>query len=300
VKKLSNLCDFKIYGPGEYTADANFAPVLHSVRITSNDLKGLFNPDIILFLLYKPTTYFSITENIREIDIPTVILEEDHYYKYSVYDDVNMFDWYRYLNFTILLRRHFYEEEPPIPSVWLPFSANEEEFNANDNENRESKIGFAGSYLGLEYYNIRRIAIETLKINGLLPDVYGKIIGNEYIEYLHKYIGSLSCSGGKLHTCLAKTFEIPLCGSVLLTNWMHNKIELFGDKQCFFKYKDDCSDIIDVANTILNDDDLREEVISNALEIVRERHTDEKRVIELYNILKAIADGKEPPRIWGQ
>jgi len=300
VKKLSNLCDFKIYGPGEYTADANFAPVLHSVRITFNDLKGLFNPDIVLFLLYKPTAYFSVTENIREIDIPTVILEEDHYYKDSVYDDVNMFEWYKTTNFTLLLRRHFYKEEAPLPSVWLPFAANEEEFNINNLVERESKIGFAGSYVGLEYYNIRRNAIKVLDTNNLLANHCGKIYDSGYIDYLRAYVGALTCSGGKLHTCLAKTFEIPLCGTALLTNWMHNKKELFGDKQCFFEYKDDCSDIVDVANTIINDVDMRNEVVANALKVVREKHTDSKRIVELYCILEAISTGKEPPRIWGQ
>ena len=300
VKKLSNLCNFKIYGPGEYTADANFAPVLHNERITFNDLKGLFNPDVVLFLLYKPTAYFSVTENIREIDIPTVILEEDHYYEYSIYDNRNMFEWYKYLNFTILLRRHFYKEEAPLPSVWLPFSVNEEEFEYSNNEQRVSKIGFAGSYIGLEYYDIRRNAIKVLSDNNLLAKHWGKLGDNVYIDYLHEYIGALTCSGGKLHTCLAKTFEIPLCGTALLTNWMHNKKELFGDKQCFFEYKDDCSDIIDVANTVINDIDMRNEVVANVIEVITERHTDKKRIVELHNILQSVVGGKEPPRIWGQ
>jgi len=300
VKQLSNLCDFKIYGPKEHILNIDFAPVQYDSRITTDDLKGLFNPDIILFLLYKPSVYFHTTEYICKMGIPSVIFEEDHYYNNEVYDEVNMFDWYKSMGFTLLLRRHFYEEEPPIPSVWLPYSVNEKEFNTNSEVDRENKIGFAGSYLGLGYYNIRRTAIEILKINGLLPDVYGKIFGNEYIDYLHKYVGCLSCSGGKIHTFLCKTLEISLCGTAVLTNRINGKTELFGNKQCFFEYKDDCSDLIDIASNVINDDDLRNEVVSNAIEVIMERHTDKKRIIEFYNILKAVTDGKEPPRIWGQ
>ena len=300
VKKLSNLCDFKIYGPGEYASDQNLAPVLYSKKITYNDLKGFFNPDIVLFLLYKPDAYFTETEYIRALDTLTVIVEEDHYYEDEIYNGVNIFDWYKYTNFTLLLRRHFYEEESPIPSVWLPFSVNEKEFSVGDNINRENRIGFAGSYIGLKYYDIRRNAVKTLDNNNLLASTWGKMYGDKYIDYLQKYVGTLTCSGSRLHTCLAKTFEIPLCGSALLTNHIHNTKELFGDKQCFFEYKDDCSDIIDVVNTIINDVDMRNEVISNVLEVVRKKHTDEKRIIELYNILQAVVDGKEPPRVWGQ
>jgi len=300
IKRLSELCDFKIYGPKEHTLNIDFAPVQHDKRITYSDLKGLFNPDIVLFLLYRPAAYFSVTRSICEIDVPYVILEEDHYYKDEIYSDINMFEWYKSTGFTLLLRRHFYEEESPIPSVWLPFSANEKEFKTNNNTDKECKIGFAGSYLGLEYYSIRRNAIKVLGTNDLLANPWGKIFGSEYIDYLHKYVGCLSCSGGKLHTCLAKTFEIPLSDTALLTNGIHNKKEIFGEKQCFFEYKDDCSDLVDVANTIINDVDMRDEVTANALEIVREKHTDEKRIVELYNILKAVVDGKEPPRVWGQ
>jgi len=300
IKKLSGLCYLKIYGPNEYELNRNFAPVKYNSKITSHDLKMLFNPDILLFLLYAPEAYINLTNQICKLGIPSVIREEDHYYKNLEYNNIDLFKWYKSMDFTLLMRRHFYEEEPPIPSVWTPPSVNEDEFIISSNINRESKIGFAGSYVGYEHYDIRRNAIKILRNNKLLASSWGKKCGSSYINYLHRYVGCLACSCGQIHTCLAKTFEISLCGTAVLTNWMHNKKELFGDKQCFFEYKDDCSDLVDVANTVINDVDLRNEVISNAIEVIHEKHTDKKRIVEYYNILKAVADGKEPPRVWGQ
>jgi len=300
VKKLSNLCDFKIFGRREDIINPKLAPVQFDIRILCDDLIKLFNPDVIIFILKSPTDYFNISGDICKKGVPTVVIELDHYYKDDVFDGINLFDWYKSMGFTFLLRRHFYEEESPIPSVWLPSSANDEEFFVDKSVDRENKIGFAGSYLELDYYSIRRNAIEVLKSNKLLSYTWGKIYGADYIRYLQKYVGNLACSCGKFHTCLAKTFEIPLCGTALLTNWMYNRKELFGDKQCFFEYKDDCSNLVDVANTVINDVDMRNEVVANTLEVVKERHTDSKRIVELYNILKAVVGGKEPPRIWGQ
>jgi len=300
VKKLSKLCDFKIFGRKEDIINPNLAPVPFNPRISCDELVKLFNPDVILFMLYNPTVHFNTSGDICKRGIPTAIIEVDHYYKDEVFNGINLFDWYKSMGFTLLIRKHFYKEEPPIPSVWLPSSANEEEFDICYDENRENKIGFAGSSADLKYYDIRRNAIEILKNNNLLASTWGKVYGRDYIDYLHRYVGCLSCSGGKLHTCLAKTFEIPLSGAALLTNWMHGKKELFGNKQCFFEYKDDCSNLVDVANTVVNDVDMRKEIVTNALEVVRAKHTDKRRIVELYWILESLVDGKEPPRIWGQ
>ena len=91
-----------------------------------------------------------------------------------------------------------------------------------------------------------------------------------------------------------------LSNTPYMTNWFHHSHLLFGlDEYCFI-YKDDCSDIADVASVILNDKDQRKEVIANALREVRAKHTDEKRLIELENILESLIAGKEVPRIWGQ
>ena len=88
--------------------------------------------------------------------------------------------------------------------------------------------------------------------------------------------------------------------SSYLTNMMKNSKELFGDKQCYFEYKDECSDVIEKAKEILNDHDKVAEITKNAIDIVLERHTHEKRAIELYNILHSLVSGVEIPRIWGQ
>jgi len=286
--------EFMVYGPGE---DSKVSPVEYDEKITAKDLLDLTHPDVLLFLFYSPRSYDWVPKDICKLSIPSVIVEEDHY---IVGRDDSVFDWYKEMNFSLLVRRHYYDEKAPMSSVWLPFSANEWEFEPTDGV-RLNKIGFAGSWRSSQpAYDIRRKAISVLVESGQLDKKYGRIWGKEYTNYLQEHIGCLACTGGFLHTPLAKTFEIPLCGTAMLTNRMEEEKLLWGKDKCYFEYKDDMSDIVDVANVILNDKDQVAEVTANALREVRAKHTDEKRLIEFENILEGLIAGKEIPRIWGQ
>ena len=261
-----------------------------------------FGINILLFHMHSPALIKSWPDYLfRGNKIPTVLIEEDHFemkFNNLVYDVAKMFNWYKEKGINLLIRRHSYEEEAPIVSVFLPFSANEGEFFPG--EHTHQNIGFAGSHKSTQaYYDIRKKAIKVLSKSGQLDTYYGKIYDG-YAEYLRSHIGSLACSDGMAHTCVAKIFEVPLSGSALLTNVMTCKEELWGKEQCYFEYKDDCSDIVSVADTIINEHDLRNQVIKNAYNRVVEYHTDEKRVKELYSILTALLSNKTIPRIWGQ
>ncbi len=298
--KLEKFCDILVYGPNE---DSKLSPIVYDKKITAKDLLNELKPDILFFMLYSYDCYNWLPKNICKLGVPSAIVEEDHYeerFNNIVYKDLKVLNWYKDMGFSLLLRRHFYREVAPIPSVWLPFSADDVEFNSINGNKRLKKIGFAGSYESPQiYYDIRKKAILKLKNSHLLAENYGKI-WDGYASYLRAYMGHLACTGGILHTPLAKTFEIPLSGSALLTNRMNSKQELWGGSKCYFEYKDDCSNIIEQANTIINDYQQVKEVTSNALKIVKERHTDSRRVVELYDILTCLHEGKEIPRVWGQ
>ena len=260
-------------------------------------------PDVFLFLMHNSEIRKLWPDFLFNSGVATVVLEEDHYeskFDGLVYSDKTILDWYKDKQISLLIRRHCYEEKAPVESVWLPFSANEEEFDRRELvniTNRKHIVGFAGSYTSTQvYYDVRRKAIQILKDAGLLDETYGKIY-NGYAEYLKNHVVGLACTGGILHTPLAKTFEIPLSGSALLTNKMDHANLLWGENKCYFEYKDDCSDIVEVAKHALLDHD---EVSHNGWMQVFQHHTDYHRIRELYHILKALVEGKNIPRKWSQ
>ncbi|GAG17654.1 unnamed protein product [marine sediment metagenome] len=199
------------------------------------------------------------------------------------------------------MRRHHYlygEERIIKPeTVWLPFSGNEEEFFPG-NIDRENKIGFSGSLTeSVNYYDIRRKAVSELTNCRYLKDE-GKHLRKNYPDILRSYRGFLSCNGGTLYTPMAKMFEIMLSKTALLSNKLYFNDILFDNEECFFEYKDDCSDIIKKAEIILNSD--IGEVVDSAYKKAIKYHTDSKRIIELYNILKAVVTEEEIPKVWRQ
>lgn len=305
TQKLSKLCELHMYGPNEHERNKEIAPLQYKKEITSKDLVEHFHPDIILFQIYNRKSMSWYPKDICNVGVPTALIENDHYpliedLAININNVREVIKWYKTSGLSLLIRKHFYEEKPPINAVWLPPCANEEEFYPNTSIKRENKISFAGSVDTGKYYIIRHNALALLKNNNLTPKDTGKLGAGAYPPYLRKYVGALACGGGPLHTPLSKTFEIILSGTALMSQWLHGTKELFGDKQCFFEYKDDCSNVLEVANKILNDNTMVKEVTSNALERVRKYHTDTERIKDLHGILKALIEGKEVPRRWGQ
>jgi len=306
TQKLSRLCEFHMYGANEHERNKETAPLKYDSKITGKDLVEHFHPDVILFQIRSGKGSMGwYPKDICNVGVPTALIENDHFpLKEDLAVNINVVrevvKWYKNSGLSLLIRKHFYEEEPPIQSVWLPPCANEEEFFPDDKIERVKKIGFAGSVDKGKYYIVRYNALAAIKNNYLAPKDTGKMRAGAYVEYLKKYVGILACGGGPLHTPLSKTFEITLSGVALMSQWLHKSKELFGDKQCFFEYKDDCSDVVDVAKTIINDSVTVKEVTSNALERVKAYHTDTERIKELYAILEALVAGKEIPRRWGQ
>jgi len=313
--RLKNWHTINVYGPKEHNrSGSDLAPLEYNEKITVEDIKKEFNPDVFLLVLssYRSKNWLgeSKLSDIGHNSTPFTVLEEDHFsatgnMEISCGFDNEVLEWYKDFGVDLLLRRHRYEEEAPVQSVWLPFSASEKEFFSDDSIERENSIGFAADGARSEdkvprCYRVRARAHTKLKEAGLLADNVGRISANAYAEYIRKYIGCLACSGSLIHTALAKHFEMMLSKTAVLTNRVGSSYKLFGDKKVYFEYDDSCDNVVDIAKEIIYDTDKVKELTENAFEVCIERHTDDKRAKELSDILECLVEGKEIPRIWGQ
>jgi spore maturation protein CgeB len=116
---------------------------------------------------------------------------------------------------------------------------------------------------------------------------------------LKEYVGIISDAGSSLHMTLGKVFEAMASGTAVLTPWFYGSDILFGKDKCFFKYREDCTDLKTVAVDMLRDIPKTKSVIDNALNVVRDRHLHKHRILELHDILLAILNKKEVPKKWG-
>ena len=296
IQKIQEWCGLRAYGPREHKLNPDIAPIQYNETFTGSMLKEKFNPDVILLIIYAGAAVCSwYPKDICNVGVPVVAIDENHW---SVDSEVT--DMYLNLGVHFLVRRHFYlqEEQVPIPSVWWPFSACDETFFPEEGIIRKNEIVFCGSAGAIDGYAVRRKAMQTLEKENMLTNAGNHV--PQYTDLYKQFAGGLTCAGSAYHTPMAKAFEIILSGSALLTNSMYNDSELFGSNKCYFEYDNDCNNIIEQANIILKDKDEVAEVTQNAMNIVKERHTDRLRAKELYAILHAIVSGIEIPRIWGQ
>ena len=67
---------------------------------------------------------------------------------------------------------------------------------------------------------------------------------------------------------------------------------------CFVKYKDDCSDVVEKAQWIINNEEESKEIANNGYEEFKRNHTDSIRSKEVYGHIKNMLDGKELIKKW--
>lgn len=217
-------------------------------------------------------------------------------------------NYYSNNNFDLVVHRSFYDENANekigLPSFWLPFSADEKDFyplKAKRRKRRIKKIGFAGSFKA-KVYSQRKMAIDKLQRADLIDfkkETKGRIIGPEYAEFLRNHVACLSSS--EIKSPHGKNFEIMASGSALLVAPFYGHEELFGEYDpCMMFYKDDCSDIVERAKVLIEDEDQRESICNNALKCILENHTDDLRIRELYENLERMLTGKELVKKWGR
>jgi hypothetical protein len=295
---LQQYCTLYIYGPKEN--ESEISPVLFDNKLSFVDVVRIFNPDIVLLPEKAIVNYFFERYGSLNAtkDIPKISIEVDYY---NILNDIT---WYQQHGINFIVNRGAYSDSDyNLPHVWLPWSAHDMFYTDETSDyldNRIDKIAFVGGgrYSRNKYYKTRQKAIRMLEERDLIDD-YGSTPPLVYKELLSKYITVLGCNFAGLRHVAAKTFEIMASGALLLTTEFGYEDVLFGNKYCFLKYKEDCSNLLELIRIYCSDRVAIKHITKNALTIINNKHLHKHRIVELYNILVALNSGKEVPKKWG-
>lgn len=259
----------------------------NKLRSSAKELVDQYEPDMLLCY----TSYEIESRQIKNLDCCKAIIETDFYKKV----ERNQLGWYKDCNFDLIIQRGSYglTLDVGVPMVWLPFSADPEEFYPDLYIERESVVGFAGSY-GAASYPQRRNAMEELKKAGIYKEY--KKSGPEYADNLRRSLMWLtSTEKGTPH---GKVFEAMATGTIVLTPSFLGEKNLFGEKECFVRYEDDCSNIVEQARRIINDPEYAKIVRDNALDTFWQFHTHKRRLEELDRYLLNVYHGCPVSTFW--
>jgi len=296
IHRLKDFCEFYVYGYKERELNGeDISPIEFDRKAKVKDIIKELKPDL---LLLPSTPIALLFKGIKtKLNIPKVLFEVDYY---AVKDK----HWYKKSHIDLIVNRGIecVEEETKVKSVWLPLSAQEQDFytdpNSNYLDNRLKKVVFVGGgrYSLNKLYFHRQVAIRTLESMDLL-DYIGHVGYERYPTILKSYLIGLSDGFPPLNTPAAKTFELMASGTAVLSTYLRNKEVLFGEKQCYFEYN--LGNVQDIAKKVLNDMDKIKETTMNALEVINKHHLHKHRIIEFYDILNALIAGREIPKKWG-
>jgi len=300
--RLKEHCDFFIYGKDEQELNGEeISPIEFNHKLSLKDVANIIKPDIIVMPEYIISKIMlSRVAGFEQIkNIPKVSLEIDYY----TYLNDNNENWYKEKGIDLIICRGPYAANLfPIRNVYLPWSAHEDFLTDPTTDYLSSKynkilyVG-GGRYSTNVLYRTRQLAIRMLELDGSL-DYYGNVGYEAYPKLIKQYRCGLSCSLYYLNMAPAKAFEIMATGATLLSNDFICSDSLFPGKQCYFKYEQDCSDILKVSRIIQNDADLVKEVTFNAINMINNYHTDSIRAKELYQILESFVYGKPIEDKW--
>jgi len=281
------------YGPGLEIKHPEIVPIRFDPKLSMSELCKRLQPDVVIVMTksrmfegYNPhecRTYERQHSNcwmpygFGKFDILKIVLEEDYHYEI---DD----RWYQETGIDLILQRHHcaVKRQQKVKMQWFPFSVDIDVFYPGVRE-RKAKVCFAGSVN--RFYPKRALAITVLGRENLI-DIYDskEKVGTSYISALQNYRCHLSGSS-IFGITPAKMFEIMACGSVLLTNREKHFEEIF-DEGSYVVFDGD--DVVERTRKVLNDQDYRREIVSNALACIMERHTHQIRIEELLHIIKNI------------
>ena len=282
VNKLNTLCDY--YGVKAYSKDG----IIYSAEELYSDYK----PDAMLLLAHSDV----LDGYLKDIPCLKVMIAVD----YRKIVERNKFYWYKNNQFDIVIQRGVYDIESfqkhiGIPSVWVPYSADEKEFYPT--KWKIPKVGFTGTTSSSSYTQ-RSKAIELLEQENLINNG-GKIGGIKYAPFLRLHTAMLTdtmLGNSGIRSPHAKMFEIMASGSTLLSpGFDHN----FLSEDCMVKYRDDCSNIAEKGKWILDNKDECDIISKNGYNEFLKTHTDTIRIKELYNHISNMSEGKEIVRKWG-
>ena len=260
-----------------------------SFPVDAESIYDLYKPDLIIgYTSYGLSrTFFS------KFPCKKVMIETDFYKKVNN----NKLNWYEENGFDLIIQRGSYSplSKFKIPMVYMPFSADENEFFPVKNwDEKQNIIRFCGSQRS-EIYCDRRGAIAALEDAGLIE--LGKRREPDYPEFIRGGLGFLTST--EIDTAHGKVFEALSSGTVLMTPSFSLKKELLGPPgKGYVEYSRDASDIVDKAKAILNNSDLAKKIAEEGREIFLRKHTHTHRAKELVHHLSRLMAGRKVKRLW--
>jgi hypothetical protein len=282
------------YGPDLHQGYPHLTKLKYNPSYSIHDIQRKFDFDAVIlntksrmFMDYSPHTGVAVGQwlprDLSKIAVPRIVIEEDYHYETTD-------KWYVDNGIDLILQRHWSQSlrQQTVPMKWFPFSVDTSTFHPWGAQPRIGKICFAGSS-SPTVYRYRHQACEILSRTGMI-DVFARKqkIGPLYPQCLREYVSHLSCSS-TYHLSSAKMFEIMASGSALFTNENDDLAHLFAEGS-YYTYKRDLSNVESVAREILNNTAGRQATVEKGLVTIAARHTHEKRIGDLVEIIRQIKE----------
>lgn len=296
VVQLQKFANLKVYGPREHKLNKkSLSPLKFDSKRSMKEVVEYFQPDIVIAYSIGSIKNW-VPEGFKDHPVPRVLIEVDYWF-WKRYKHVLYKDWH----FDLIIQRGAHTpNETPAPSVWLPFSAHDTDFaehkkvKLKDRKHRIAMVG-RGSKFNF-YYPIRARAVNTLKHESLI-DVEGVVGHRKYPKKLGEYFCLLADSG-RVKSPPAKVFEIMASRTLLLTTHFKGYDVLFGEKNLCKFYPESCKHITHIARQVYSKQENWQNFVYRAGEHVDKKHMHKHRIVELYEILKAVVQKKPVPVKW--
>jgi len=255
------------FGPGEQLdpAKERLGQVIHRLK-----------PDLVVVNMKKRVVGWLPPHQIAEIEVPKAIVEVDYYVETSD-------QWYRDCRFDWVFFRSYMDARSNSlkNACWLPFSIHPDWLVfPQQKDGRKLLVTYAGNKSRPELYPVRTKALKVLWREKLIEEPVMPRYHMEYMKWWRQYLAGLTC-GSMFHSTNAKHLIIPAAGAALLTDGPPGIELLFPDPHTYWRYRPDCSDLVGVARSIL-DDPARAWVARRKMhDVLKARHTHAARWAEL-------------------
>lgn len=307
AKKISDFSDIFFYSPFAHEKEPNFTPIRYSREKKLADIIAELKIDCVIqdtkagaYHNYLPDILYHdkhgghtlwLPPDFKDVKVLKVCIEEDFQYETN-------YNWHEEFGFTLVLQKHYVNSRRPIPPgsievKYFPFSVDTSVF-IDRKQPRAAKIGFAGTrncgnaLSGGSVYRYRELAVDTIRSAGYLADKSTgpgeRIEGQEYVNYLQRYAGYVSC-GSVYNLTPAKMFEIQASGGILFTNKTLGLDKILTDNT-YETYNETCSDLIEKVKNVCENVPYREAMASRAWDCIRLNHTHEIRIKELLGYIE--------------
>ena len=295
MDKFKNLCkDCHIYTVGD--------DIPSLTKVNAEKIYKRHKPDV--FITYdgriKTRKHYIGDATLKNIPCKKISICNDLPDK----KDRNNYTFFYKNGFDLVFQRGtFVFEDLDIPSVWLPYSADENVFNL-DIKNKNNKVGIAATYNPKVYIQRKKI-MRILKRKKLLSlcDRPCKRYPEKYIQFLCSLkvgVTSVETKDENFTTPKAKMFEYLASKTAVLTPSFTGIDNLFTEEYNKYIEVFDYENLVKKAEKLLNNNEYRNKMIKNAYDLFLEQHTDQKRAEEMYLNVLNLLEGREIIKKWGR